>query len=62
MTVAEVADLLRTTPKGIYGLIERGSIPGLIRLNRRLLFDRQIVVEWIDEKRVVSLTTKGNQR
>jgi len=62
LTVDEVADLLRTTRKAVYALIHRGTLPGVIRLSRRLLIDATILLQWLHEKRAVSLTTQGNQR
>jgi excisionase family DNA binding protein len=38
LTSGEVADLLRTTRKAVYAMVERRQIPGVIRLGRRLLF------------------------
>ena len=49
MTVAEVADFLRTSPKGVYAMVERGHLPGVIRIGRRLLFRRDTLVDWLDE-------------
>jgi excisionase family DNA binding protein len=37
LTVPEVAAFLRTTPTAIYALIERGKLPGVVRLGRRVL-------------------------
>ena len=37
LTVKETAKLLRTTPKGVYTMIERGRLPGVVRLGRRVL-------------------------
>jgi len=50
LTVKEVAELLRTTPAAIYAAVERGQLPGIIRLGRRLLFRRERLVEWLAEK------------
>lgn len=44
LTVAECADLLRTTSKAIYTLVERGQLAGVVRLGRRLLFNREKLV------------------
>ncbi len=49
MTVAEAAALLRTTAKAIYTMIERGQLPGVVRLGRRVLVRR------IDLRRHVGL-------
>jgi excisionase family DNA binding protein len=40
MTVPEVAVFLRTTSKAIYAMIERGQLPGVVRLGRRVLVRR----------------------
>ena len=36
LTVDETASLLRTTRKAVYALIERGQLPGVTRLGRRV--------------------------
>jgi excisionase family DNA binding protein len=40
LKVCEAAVLLRTTPKAIYCLIERGQLPGVARVGRRVLICR----------------------
>jgi excisionase family DNA binding protein len=40
LTVAETAALLRTTSKAVYTMAERGQLAGVVRLGRRLLFNR----------------------
>lgn len=62
LTIEEVAELLRTSRKAIYTSIQRGAIPGVIRLSRRLLVDRDHLVRWLDKNRTVSLTTNEVQR
>ncbi len=62
LTVDEVAELLRTTRKAVYASIARGVLPGVIRLSRRLLIDRAALVEWLEQRRAVSLTVQGDQR
>lgn len=62
LTIDEVAGHLRTTRKAVYALIRRGTLPGVIRLPRRLLVDRAVLVGWLEERRAVSLTTQGAQR
>ena len=54
LTVDEVAALLRTTRKGIYAMAERGALPGVIRLGRRLLVRRHDLLRWLDESRAPS--------
>jgi len=60
--VDEVADLLRTSRKAIYTRIHRGAIPGVIRVSRRVLIDSATLVDWLHQRRTVSLTTEGDQR
>lgn len=62
LTIDEVAALLRTTRKAIYTLIRRGTLPGVVRLPRRLLVERAALVDWVHSCRAVSLTTQGDQR
>lgn len=50
LTVAEAAALLRTSRRAIYAMVERGQIPGVIRLQRRLLFRADQLVHWLDQK------------
>ena len=55
LTPEETADLLRTTRKAIYVMAERGQLPGVIRIGRRLLVRRDALVDWLDQKRTRSL-------
>ena len=50
MTASEIADLLRTTPKAVYTMNDRGQIPGATRLGKRLLFRRDYLLEWLDDE------------
>lgn len=51
LTVPEVAALLRTTKRAIYTRIDRGQLPGVVRLSRRILVDSQILEPWLDSQR-----------
>lgn len=62
LTADEVADLLRTTRKAIYCQIQRGALPGVIRLQRRVLIDGSVMAQWLDSKRELSRITEGDQR
>jgi excisionase family DNA binding protein len=53
-TVDEVADLLRTTRRAIYAMIERGQLPGVIRIRRRVLLRADDLLHWLDQKRAPS--------
>jgi excisionase family DNA binding protein len=55
LTSGEVADLLRTTRKAVYAMVERRQIPGVIRLGRRVLFQQQALVDWLRQKSSPSL-------
>jgi len=52
--VSEVAGWLRTSRKAIYAMVERGQLPGVIRVRRRILFDRARLLQWLDRRRAVS--------
>ena len=45
LRAAEVADLLRTTTRSIYAMTERGQLPGIVRVGRRLLFRRDDLLQ-----------------
>ncbi len=54
LTVEEAADLLRTTRRAIYAMIERRQVPGVIRVRRRVLFRADDLLHWLDQKRAPS--------
>jgi excisionase family DNA binding protein len=51
LTVDDAADLLRTTPRAIYVMVDRGQLPGVTRIGRRLLLRADDLVDWLDQKR-----------
>lgn len=55
LTPNEVAQLLRTTRRAVYAMLERGQLPGAVRLGRRVLFDRHELLHWLHQKRASSL-------
>jgi excisionase family DNA binding protein len=55
LTPNEVAALLRTTRKAIYTMAERGTLPGAVRIGRRLLFRREALLHWLRQKSASSL-------
>jgi excisionase family DNA binding protein len=55
LTAGETADLLRTSRKGVYAMAERGQLPGVTRIGRRLLVRRDVLLDWLDQKRMRSL-------
>ena len=54
LTVGEAAELLRTTHRAIYAMIERHQLPGVIRIRRRVLFRADDLLHWLDQKRAPS--------
>ena len=49
MTPDEVAALLRTTRKAVYTMIERGLLPGVTRIGRRVLIRRRELLDFLDQ-------------
>jgi excisionase family DNA binding protein len=47
LTPLEVAGLLRTSKKAIYAMVERGQLPGVVRIGRRVLLREADLVEWL---------------
>jgi Helix-turn-helix domain len=74
LTVPEVAQLLRTTPKAIYRLAERERIrvakkeggnpllPGLRRFGGRLLVRRDLLVRSLEKECVLAADSDGDPR
>jgi excisionase family DNA binding protein len=54
LTADETADLLRTTRTAIYAMVERGQLPGVTRIGRRLLVRRDALLDWLGQKRAPS--------
>jgi excisionase family DNA binding protein len=54
LTVDEAADLLRTSRRAIYAIIERRQLPGVIRVRRRVLLRADDLLNWLDQKRAPS--------
>jgi excisionase family DNA binding protein len=55
LTVDEAADLLRTSRRAIYAMVERRQLPGVTRIRRRVLFRTSELLDWLDQKRASSL-------
>lgn len=54
LTVNETATLLRTSPKAVYTLIERGALPGVTRVGRRVLLRSADLLDFLDHNRAPS--------
>ena len=50
MTVPEVAGVLRTSSQAVYAMIEHGPLPGVLRINRRVLFNGGVLLDWLGQK------------
>ena len=50
LTVDEAAELLRTTRRAMYAMVERRQVPGVIRIRRRVLFRAADLLHWLDQK------------
>jgi excisionase family DNA binding protein len=55
LTVPEAAHLLRTTRRGIYAMVERRQLPGVVRIRRRVLFRSEALLDWVHQKSAPSL-------
>jgi excisionase family DNA binding protein len=55
LLVSEVAAMLRTSPKAVYAMIERGLVPGVVRIGRRVLVRRDDLLHWLSQKSAPSL-------
>ena len=51
LTVDDAAELLRTTKRAIYAIIERRQLPGIVRIGRRVLLRADDLLHWLDQKR-----------
>jgi len=55
LTPIEVAELLRTTRKAIYSMVERRQLPGIVRIGRRVLVREDALLDWLRQKSTPSL-------
>ena len=55
LTVDDVADLLRTTRRAVYAMVERRQLPGIVRIGRRVLVRADELLHWLDQKSASSL-------
>jgi excisionase family DNA binding protein len=54
LTVTETAMLLRTSRKAVYAMIERGLLPGVTRIGRRVLVRSADLLDFLDHNRTPS--------
>jgi excisionase family DNA binding protein len=55
LTPTEVAELLRTSRKAIYTMVERAQLPGIVRIGRRVLVREDALLDWLGQKSTPSL-------
>jgi excisionase family DNA binding protein len=55
LTPSEVAELLRTSKAAVYAMVERGQLPGVVRIGRRVLVHQEALVDWLGQKSTPSL-------
>lgn len=58
LTPDEVARLLRTSRKAVYAMIERGQLPGVVRIGRRVLISEPDLLDWFRQKSTPSLESR----
>jgi len=58
LTPTEVAELLRTSRKAIYAMVERAQLPGIVRIGRRVLVREDALVNWLRQKSTPSLESR----
>ncbi len=54
LTPDETAAVLKTTRAAVYAMVERGQLPGVIKIGRRLLLDERALIDWLNQNRVPS--------
>ena len=54
LTPDEVAALLRTSRKAVYTMVERGRLPGVTRVGRRVLIRTDALLDWLRQKSALS--------
>jgi excisionase family DNA binding protein len=55
LTPSEVAQLLRTSKKAIYTMVERRQLPGVVHIGRRVLISQEALLNWLRRKSTPSL-------
>ena len=50
LNTSEVAAVLRTSKKAIWAMIERGQLPGVVRIGRRVLVREAEMINWLRQK------------
>ena len=48
----EVASLLRVTRKAVYCMVDRGELPGVTKIGRRMRFHRDSILSWLEDQQL----------
>jgi excisionase family DNA binding protein len=51
LTADETAGLLRVSRKAIYCMVDRGELPGVTKIGRRVRFHRDSLLDWLSAQR-----------
>ena len=49
----EVASLLRVTRKAVYCMVDRGELPGVTKIGRRVRFRRDALLSWLERQQAL---------
>ena len=58
LDTAEVADVLRTSKKAIWAMIERRQLPGVVRIGRRVLLREDALLDFLSQRSKSSLESR----
>jgi excisionase family DNA binding protein len=61
LNTQETADLLRTSRKAIYVMVERRQLPGVVRIGRRVLVRTESLISWLDRQGAKSLQEESQR-
>lgn len=61
LTADETADLLRTSRRGVYAMVERGQLPGVTRIGRRVLIRSAVLLDFINQKKCTPSPAGGRR-
>lgn len=54
LPVEQAAEVLHTTPKAVYAMVQRGLLPGVVRVGRRVLIRRDELLDSVRGSRALS--------
>ena len=57
LTVAEVCRMLKISKGGVYQMVARAELPGIIKIGRRLRFRADAIKKWLTECEIKPFNT-----